>query len=68
MSITIDSAAMIPGATPDSVTRHPFQTDDRRLHSVAEKVLGGERLSFEEGITLYRSSDILAVGWLANYV
>ena len=68
MSIAINPAAMIPGAAPDSATRHPFQTDDRRLNPVAEKVLNGERLSFEDGLTLYRSADILAVGWLANYV
>lgn len=68
MSITIDPAAMIPGGVPASATRHAFQTDDRRLDSVAKKVFNGERLSFDEGVILYRSSDILAVGWLANYV
>jgi len=68
MAIAIDPAAMIPGAASASATRHPFQTDDRRLNPVAEKVLNGERLSFEDGLTLYRSADILAVGWLANYV
>ena len=62
MPIAIDPAAMIPGAAPASATRHPFQTDDRRLNPVAEKVLNGERLSFEDGLTLYRSADILAVG------
>jgi aminodeoxyfutalosine synthase len=48
--------------------RHPFQTDDSRLLPIAEKVLAGQRLSFDEGVRLYRSSDILAVGWLANHV
>ncbi|HLH33942.1 MAG TPA: aminofutalosine synthase MqnE [Alloacidobacterium sp.] len=33
-----------------------------------KKVLHGERLSFDDGLALYRSPDILAVGWLANYV
>ena len=28
----------------------------------------GERLSFDDGLALYRSGDILAVGWLANLV
>ena len=28
----------------------------------------GERLSFDDGVTLYRSNDILAVGYLANLV
>jgi aminodeoxyfutalosine synthase len=41
---------------------------DARLKPIAEKVLGGERLSFDDGIALYRSPDLLAVGWLANYV
>jgi len=48
--------------------RHSFQTDDARLKPIADKVLGGERLSFDEGVTLYRSGDILAIGWLANHV
>lgn len=48
--------------------RHGFQTDDARLNPIAEKVAAGERLSFEDGIVLYRSGDILAVGWLANLV
>src|SRR5271155_828570 len=50
------------------VTRHPFQTDDPSLLPIAAKVANGERLEFEDGVTLYRSGDILAVGWLANLV
>jgi len=41
---------------------------DKRLRPIADKVLAGERLTFEDGIELYRSPDLLAVGWLANYV
>ena len=41
---------------------------DQRLKPIAEKVLAGERLSMDDGITLYRSPDLLAVGWLANHV
>jgi aminodeoxyfutalosine synthase len=48
--------------------RHSFQTDDPRLRPVAEKVLAGERLDFHDGVSLYRSPDVLAVGWLANHV
>ncbi len=48
--------------------RHPFQTEDARLRPIAEKVLAEERLSFDDGVALYRSGDILAVGWLANSV
>jgi aminodeoxyfutalosine synthase len=48
--------------------QRPFQTDDARLKPIAAKVLAGERLSFEDGLALYGSFDILAVGWLANSV
>jgi len=41
---------------------------DQRLKPIAAKVLAGERLSHEDGVTLYRSPDLLAVGWLANHV
>ena len=41
---------------------------DQRLRPVVDKVLAGQRLSAEDGIALYRSPDLLAVGWLANYV
>jgi len=47
---------------------HPFQTDDPRLNPIADKVLAGERLSAENTLTLYRTGDILAVGWMANHV
>jgi aminodeoxyfutalosine synthase len=46
----------------------PFRSNDPRLESIAAKVLAGERLDFAEGLTLYGTSDVLAVGWLANYV
>ncbi|MGH9616054.1 MAG: aminofutalosine synthase MqnE [Acidobacteriaceae bacterium] len=49
-------------------SRHSFQTDDARLTPIAEKVFVGQRLGFEDGVALYRSPDILAVGWLANWV
>jgi aminodeoxyfutalosine synthase len=42
--------------------------DDARLKPIATKVLAGERLSFDDGILLYRTPDLLAVGWLANHV
>jgi aminodeoxyfutalosine synthase len=41
---------------------------DQRLAPIAAKVLRGERLSQEDGVALYRSPDLLAVGWLANHV
>src|SRR6201995_334428 len=48
--------------------RHGFQTDDPALAPIAAKVEAGERLSFDDGVALYRSPDILAGGWMANLV
>ncbi len=48
--------------------RHPFHTNDPRLGAIAERVLSRTRLSFDDGVALYQSSDLLAVGWLANWV
>src|SRR5258707_13346856 len=56
-------------ATPlSSSPRHGFQTDDARLQPIAEKVLARQRLTLDDAITLYKSFDILAIGWLANHV
>jgi aminodeoxyfutalosine synthase len=45
-----------------------FRTHDPRLEPIAAKVMAGERLHMDDGIALYASTDILAVGWLANHV
>jgi aminodeoxyfutalosine synthase len=42
--------------------------DDIQLRPVAEKVMAGERLGFEDAVTLFRSNDLLAIGYLANSV
>jgi aminodeoxyfutalosine synthase len=44
-----------------------LRLQDKRLAPIAEKVLAGERLSFGEGVALYRSHDLLALGYLANH-
>jgi aminodeoxyfutalosine synthase len=41
---------------------------DEKLKPIAERVMAGQRLPFDDGVTLYQSPDLLAVGWLANYV
>ena len=46
----------------------PVVIDDPRLEPIRKKVEAGERLSLEDGVTLYRTNDILAVGYLANLV
>jgi aminodeoxyfutalosine synthase len=47
---------------------HAFQSDDSRLYAIKDKVVAHERLSSEDALALYRSADILGVGWLANAV
>jgi aminodeoxyfutalosine synthase len=42
--------------------------EDSRLLPIRDKVEAGQRLSYEEGVTLYRTPDLLGVGWLANRV
>lgn len=41
---------------------------DQRLRPIGDKVQAGERLSFDDGVAMYRSSDILALGQMANMV
>jgi aminodeoxyfutalosine synthase len=41
---------------------------DTVLEPVREKVLAGRRLSFEDGLALYRTHDLLGLGRLANHV
>ena len=36
------------------------------LSAIADKVEARERLSFDDGMTLFESSDLLALGWIAN--
>jgi len=41
-----------------------FRSYDPRLEPIAAKVFAGERLSFSDGVTLYGSTDVLALaGW-----
>jgi aminodeoxyfutalosine synthase len=41
---------------------------DPRLEPIRTKVEAQQRLSYDDGVTLYRSPDLLGVGWLANLV
>ncbi|HEV2176656.1 MAG TPA: aminofutalosine synthase MqnE [Terriglobia bacterium] len=45
-----------------------LQIDNEDLRPIAGKVSAGERLSFDEGVALYRTNDLLALGALANHV
>lgn len=42
--------------------------EDQRLAPILEKVAAQQRLSIEDGITLYRTNDLLGLGYLANLV
>lgn len=41
---------------------------DKSLAGIAEKVQHGERLTLEDGVTLFNSHDLLTIGQLANLV
>ena len=45
-----------------------FQLSDQALVSIHQKVMNRERLSYEDGLTLFNSRDLLGVGYLANIV
>src|SRR5216683_556064 len=42
--------------------------EDPQLKPILEKVEAGARLSYEDGLALYRTPDILALGYMANRV
>jgi aminodeoxyfutalosine synthase len=48
------------------VTEAPFSRSE--LAPLAEKALGGERLSFEDGVRLFQTRDLLGLGRLANEI
>jgi aminodeoxyfutalosine synthase len=45
-----------------------IEIEDSRLRPIWEKVSAGARLSYEDGVAMFRSSDILALGSMANTV
>ena len=46
----------------------PIAIEDQRLEPILEKVNSGARLSGDDGLALYRTPDLLALGYLANLV
>jgi aminodeoxyfutalosine synthase len=42
--------------------------EDRRLQTIYEKVEASERLSFDDGVAMFRSGDILSLGYMASLV
>jgi aminodeoxyfutalosine synthase len=53
---------------PNPVAFDAERVTDPALRPVAEKVRAGERLSFDDGVALFRSPDLLAVGMMADAV
>ena len=45
-----------------------FEFEDKDLNPIYDKVSAKERLSLEDGVTLWKSPDLLGVGYLANQV
>ena len=45
-----------------------FDFEDKKLKFLEEKVRSEERLTFDDGIVLWNSFDLLGVGYLANIV
>src|SRR5262245_3025218 len=41
---------------------------DNKLNAISERVVRGERLSFDDGVALYATDDLPALGRLADYV
>jgi aminodeoxyfutalosine synthase len=54
--------------TSYSVPHQLAAIEDARLKPIFEKVQAGERLSCEDGIAMYRTSDLLTLGYMANLV
>jgi aminodeoxyfutalosine synthase len=46
----------------------PIAIEDQRLAPILEKVNSGARLGGDDGLALYRTPDLLALGYLANLV
>src|SRR5690349_13362023 len=42
--------------------------EDPRLEAIRAKIDAGQRLSGDDGMVLYRTPDLLGVGWIANQV
>ena len=45
-----------------------FNFEDINLQALEEKIRAEERLSFDDGVILWNSFDLLGVGYLANIV
>src|SRR3954453_5350085 len=53
---------------PGTHELHRFQTDAPCRAPIHDKVVAGRRLDAPDALALYRTGDILALGWMANFV
>jgi len=44
-----------------------FPIIDKRLQNIHEKVISGKRLNIKDGIALYKSSDLVGTGYIADF-
>ena len=51
-----------------STTQSLATLRDEALAPIRDKVLAGRRLSFEDGVALYKTHDLIGLGSLANHV
>jgi aminodeoxyfutalosine synthase len=64
VSATLQNPSAAP--SPPLLSAASFRGSD--LAAIAEKVVAGERLSFEDGVRLFTTRDFLGLGKLANHV
>ncbi|HTW93230.1 MAG TPA: aminofutalosine synthase MqnE, partial [Tepidisphaeraceae bacterium] len=50
------------------IMMNPSQINDPVLRPIADKILGGQPLDFDDGVALYETRDIHAIGRMANFV
>ncbi|MGL4609275.1 MAG: hypothetical protein ACRCYY_06250, partial [Trueperaceae bacterium] len=62
------TASLATAPYPATVPFPTLYIRDAKLKPIADKVLEGKRLSFEEGMTLYHTSDFPALARLADIV
>ena len=61
-----DPSPMDEARAPEPPERLLSRLTDPALRAVGEKVLARERLSFEDGLVLFRTADLVGLGVLAN--
>jgi len=57
---------ILPNHNPQSILNSSLYSDE--LKAIAKKVFNGERITFDEGVLLYKKAELGFLGTLANYV